>query len=130
MNEEFATAFAPVLRDLKATCAVRPDVREETHDGVEWVVLYEPDGSGAGLGLSFGASPAEQTAHLADQAQDWAVEALCSAREPAVWPECPAHPDSHPLEAGVERGVAMWSCPRTRKAVGPIGELSGQPLSS
>ncbi|MEV0319561.1 hypothetical protein ACIBKX_01420 [Streptomyces sp. NPDC050658] len=126
MNDDIAAALAPVLRDLETTCAVRPDVREETdHEGEAYVALYEPDGSGAGLVVRFGASTAELTADFADQAQDWAVEALCSAGKPAVWPECPAHPDSHPLAAGVVRGVAVWSCPRTRRVVRPVGEPGG-----
>ncbi|MFE0174804.1 hypothetical protein ACFWZ2_21020 [Streptomyces sp. NPDC059002] len=124
MNEELAAALDPVLRDLKATCAVRPVVQEERDDeGEEMIVLYESDGSGAGLVVRHGVSVAERTADFADQAQDWAVEALCAQWEPAVWPECPTHPDAHPLEAGVVEGVAVWSCPRTRKVVAPVGSL-------
>ncbi|MFH8611149.1 hypothetical protein ACH4D5_27100 [Streptomyces sp. NPDC018029] len=130
MNEELAAALAPVLRDLDATCAVRPVVREEQDDGIgEYVMLYAPDGSGAGLVQRFGASGPERTADLADQAQDWAVEALCAELLPAVWPECPEHPDSHPLEAGVVRGVAVWSCPGSRRVAAAVGELGG-PVSS
>ncbi|MEU6996209.1 hypothetical protein ABZ953_36865 [Streptomyces sp. NPDC046465] len=124
MNTDLAAALAPVLRDLSATCAVRPVVREE-HDAQigELVMLYEADGSGAGLVARYGAEGAELTADFADQAQDWAVEALCAQERPAVWPECPTHPDAHPLEAGVVRGAAVWSCPRTRRVVAPVGEL-------
>ncbi|MET8688659.1 hypothetical protein ABZV77_31065 [Streptomyces sp. NPDC004732] len=130
MDEELAAALDPVLRDLRATCAVRPVVREERDDMIgELVVLYEPDGSGAGLVPRFGGSAAERTADFADQAQDWAVEALCAVLKPAVWPECPEHPDSHPLAAGVVRGVAVWSCPRTRRVAAPVGELGG-PVTS
>ncbi|AZM52689.1 hypothetical protein DMA15_08835 [Streptomyces sp. WAC 01529] len=130
MDQEFAAALDPVLRDLRATCAVPPLVREERDDVIgELVVLYEPDGSGAGLVARFGGSAAERTADLADQAQDWAVEALCAALRPAVWPECPEHPGSHPLEAGVVAGAAVWSCPRTRRVAASIGQLGG-PVSS
>ncbi|WP_055703242.1 MULTISPECIES: hypothetical protein [Streptomyces] len=124
MDSELAGALELVLRDLGATCAVRPVVREERDDdGTDLIVLYEPDGSGAGLVVRCGAGAAELAADFADQAQDWAVEALCAALEPAVWPECPAHPGSHPLAAGVVSGVAVWSCPRTRRTVAPIGGL-------
>ncbi|WP_409237631.1 hypothetical protein [Streptomyces sp. PA5.6] len=130
MDEELAAVLEPVLRDLRATCAVRPVVREERDDTVgELVMLYEPDGSGAGLVPRFGGSAAERTADFADQAQDWAVEALCAELRPAVWPECPEHPDSHPLAAGVVRGVAVWSCPRSRRVAARVGELGGPVMS-
>lgn len=123
-------ALDPVLRDLRATCAVRLVVREEWHDQIgELAMLYAPDGSGAGLVVRFGSSAAERTADFADQAQDWAVEALCAESRPAVWPECPEHPDSHPLEAGVVKGAAVWSCPRSRRVAAPVGGLGG-PVSS
>lgn len=127
MNRELAAALEVVSRDLRATCAVQPVVREERDpvDGSDWVMLYEPDGSGAGVWVSEYASAAERVAELAEQVKDWAVEALAAQLKPAVWPECPAHPDSHPLDAGVVRGVAVWSCPRTRQVVAPVGELAG-----
>ncbi|MGA4848255.1 hypothetical protein ACOBQB_19105 [Streptomyces sp. G5(2025)] len=131
MDEGLVAALEPVLRDLRATCAVRPVVREEWHDGFgELVMLYGPDGSGVGLSVRVGSNAAEWTADFADQAQEWAVEALCAELRPAVWPECPAHPDSHPLEAGVVGGVAVWSCPRTRWVAAVVGGLGGGPVSS
>lgn len=103
---------------------MQPIVREvRDDDGMDLVVFYESDGSGAGLVVRYGAGGAELAADFADQAQDWAVEALCAVLKPAVWPECPAHPDAHPLAAGVVSGVAVWSCPKTRRTVAPIGEL-------
>ncbi|WKX69773.1 hypothetical protein [Streptomyces sp. XD-27] len=123
MNEELTTALKPVLRDLSATCAVQPKVTEEVYHGEEHIVLYERDGSGTGIGLWLGRNHAERIAHIADQIQDWAVEALCAALKPAVWPECPTHPDSHPLQPEVKGGIAVWSCPHTRQTVSLIGEL-------
>ncbi|WP_432015696.1 hypothetical protein [Streptomyces cucumeris] len=126
MTDDLTAALAPVLRDLRATCAVQPIVREgrgEGDDGGDIVWLHEADGSGVGIMLWPGHSAAERLAHVAEQASDWAVEALCAALRPAVWPECPAHPDSHPLEAGVRGGVVWWSCPRTRQPVALVGEL-------
>lgn len=124
MKEELATALEPVLRDLSGSCAVRPRVVEEVHDGEACVMLYEPDGSGVGIGVWPGGDDAERVARVADQVQDWAVEALWAAARPAVWPECPAHPGSHPLRAGVRGGVAVWSCPRTGEAAALVGELA------
>ena len=56
---------------------------------------------------------------VADAVQDWAVEELWSRRESAVWPQCPTHPDSHPLRA--QRGA--WHCPTTGQRIAAIGEL-------
>ena len=58
---------------------------------------------------------------LADWVQEWAVEALWSLGRSATWPQCPHHPDSHPL-APVERaGRAVWVCPKLDVEVWEIG---------
>ena len=108
-DEEFGQALDAVLHDLRAQCAVRPRLDEDAELGL---VIYAPDGSGQGLVPPLGGTPAQRLAHLAEQVQEWAVEALWSAGEPAVWPHCPDHPDTHPLEAAVVDGTAMWVCPR------------------
>ena len=127
MDEELAAALDVVLGDMRATCAVRPAVAVEADFmglGEDVVMIYAPDGSGQGVSVLEGRSPADQLADLADQVQGWAVEELCAAGKPATWPECPTHPDSHPLRAEVIKGVAVWSCPRTRRVIAPVGELS------
>ncbi|WP_406331474.1 hypothetical protein [Streptomyces sp. NBC_00203] len=121
-DDEFARALETVLRDLRAQCSVQPDVREP-EDDYQGVILWAPDGSGQGVGLGPGDSPAERLAGLADQVQDWAVEALWTEGESAVWPYCPWHPDSHPLTATVVEGAAVWVCPKGGQQVAPIGEL-------
>ncbi|MER6510461.1 hypothetical protein ABT158_26810 [Nonomuraea sp. NPDC001636] len=125
MDEPIPDALLPVLRDLRATCGVRPDLREETplRGGERVLMLFAPDGSGVGLRLGVAGGPAEQVADLADQAQEWAVEALWGQGLPAVWPECPEHPGTHPLAATVVDGVATWSCPHTRAPVAAVGRL-------
>lgn len=127
MDDALGTALGLVLRDLSATCSVRATVGEEVDflgSGEDVVMVYASDGSGQGVSVAGHQSAAEQLADVADQVQDWAVEELCAELEPAVWPECPAHPDSHPLRARVVKGVAVWSCPRTRRVIAPIGELA------
>ncbi|WP_030683245.1 hypothetical protein [Streptomyces sp. NRRL B-1347] len=125
MNEDLAAALAVVRRDLSATCAVQPIVREEVDfDGDPLVMLYEPDGSGVGVSVPAGVVPAEQVAELAEQVKDWAVEALAARLLPATWPECPDHPLGHPLVARVVGSVAVWSCPRSGRVVAPVGALA------
>lgn len=121
MNDpEFTGALRTVLRDLAAQCEARPQIRTEG----EWTMAYAPDGSGQGLSWPATAPAADRLASLADQLQDWAVEALWSAGAPAVWPHCPQHPDSHPLKATVAEEAAVWACPKTGVTVARIGELA------
>ena len=122
IGEEFAEALAVVLRDLRAQCSVQPEVREdEEYPGV---ILYAPDGSGQGVyGEPDGRPAAALLVAVADQVQDWAVEALWGQGESAVWPHCPAHPGSHPLAATLEGGAAVWSCPASGVPAGRIGGL-------
>ncbi|QCX75941.1 hypothetical protein C9F11_11310 [Streptomyces sp. YIM 121038] len=125
MHEDLAAALAVVRRDLSATCAVQPIVREEVDfDGDPLVMLYEADGSGVGVSVPAGVGPAEQVAELAEQVKDWAVEALAALLLPATWPECPDHPLGHPLGARVVGSVAVWSCPRSGRVVAPVGALA------
>ncbi|MGV9776326.1 hypothetical protein [Streptosporangium sp. NPDC003464] len=128
MHAELLAALEPVCRDLRTGCAVPPDIREAHADPGRWeglacAMFYGPDGSGQEVSVVLGEDPAEQVARLADQVQEWAVEALWAAGLPAVWPHCPAHPDSHPLLARAERGQAAWFCPHTGELVTPVGLL-------
>ena len=80
-----------------------------------------------GVWVELAASRAEQVARLAEQVQEWEVEELCAAGRSATWPECPEHPNRHPLEPVVtDAGAAIWRCPRTGLAIGPIGALGGK----
>jgi hypothetical protein len=78
-----------------------------------------------GREMTFGAfvpirgDDADRLTDLAHQVQDWAVEELWMRGESAVWPECPAHPDGHPLRAA----AGAWHCPKTGHVVARIGEL-------
>jgi hypothetical protein len=118
-------ALAPVLRDLQATGAIVPEVREEARDDrageavAAWVA--SDDGGGMGVWVSLTGSPAERVAQLAEQLQEWEVEQLCWAGRSATWPECPEHPGSHPLEPAVARDIAVWRCPRSQRVEGTIG---------
>jgi len=129
VHAELEAALSPVVDDLTSTCRVQPRVEPwGPQDGGDegdqrWVMLWEPNGSGAGAGVRLGRPVADQIVELADHAQEWAVEALNAEGLPAVWPECPLHPDSHPLAPVVRRGVAIWSCPRGDVEIAAIGRL-------
>ncbi|MFD9892220.1 hypothetical protein ACFWY9_22995 [Amycolatopsis sp. NPDC059027] len=121
---ELAAALEPVLHDLR-TCRVQPEVREyaSPHPWQEGVWLLDPDGLGQVVAVVRGQSHAEQVVELAGHVQEWAVEALWRAGESATWPECPAHPNSHPLDPRVSDGQAVWTCPRGGDPTVPIGQF-------
>jgi hypothetical protein len=127
-----AAALAPLLRDLEAGRVPEPRIAEPAplfDSGEPGLLLYAPDGSGQGIRLLADAPRAEQLAHLADQVQEWAVEALWAAGKSAVWPQCPEHPDSHPLQPQVvdeytSAAHAVWCCPKSGHVIASIGELA------
>jgi hypothetical protein len=94
-----------------------------SRDGViAWVTT---DGqSRVGLRTDRGRPAAERLADVADQVAEWLVEQLPAAGHPAVWPECPLHPGSHPLRARPDGQRAVWACPATDAVVAAVGELA------
>ena len=80
-------------------------------DGQEWLFLSVPAE----------ANLADRVAALADQVQDFVVEDLPRQNRSTAWPECPDHPNRHPLGAGVEGDHAVWRCPTTGSVVREIG---------
>lgn len=127
--------MAPVLHDLRAADALVPEVRYEAWEeqGPDYVSAFiAPSGiappgrtlGSQGVRVTLAQPAAERVAALADQVQEWEVEALAAAGRPATWPQCPEHPASHPLEPAVSAdGGAIWRCPRSGLAVCAIGEL-------
>jgi hypothetical protein len=73
------------------------DEQERDFDGRVSAMLYGPDGSGMGVSAMAGEPLPKRIASVADQVQEWAIEAHWHASRPATWPECPEHPGSHPL---------------------------------
>jgi hypothetical protein len=41
----------------------------------------------------------------------------------ATWPECPTHPNTHPLEAALLSDRAVWRCPKNGEVIAEIGTL-------
>jgi hypothetical protein len=86
--------------------------------------LTDSTPSSQGISVLASDSEGQRIASLADQVQDWAVEALAAAGLPATWPECPLHPASHPLLATTSVGRAIWACPRQNQRIADVGSLS------
>jgi hypothetical protein len=129
MTEHLYRALNAVFRDLDPTGCPAPNVEPRAWQhwpSAESAMLRAEDGSGQGVWTDTAVSEADQLAMVAEQVQDWAVEELCRRRLPTNWPQCPQHPDNHPLNAAVRDGAAVWECPSTRRPVGRIGRLVDQ----
>jgi hypothetical protein len=127
VDSALSEALAPVLRDLENSGAPFPDVRDRQWSDVPGqltAMLYGPDGSGQGVSAMAGERLPDRIASVADQVQEWAVEALWHAGRPATWPECPEHPGSHPLAAQLRDRRAAWACPETGILICLVGELA------
>lgn len=127
--------LAPVLHDIRATGAIVPQIREESHEdlGPDMVSAWVqgPDGiTGSGLRVDMTLSPQERLANVAEQLQEWEVEELATAGRSATWPECPEHPNSHPLSPRVQDGAAVWCCPANGRAEYPIGGVPTPPVTT
>jgi hypothetical protein len=125
--------LGPVLRDMRSSGAIVPDVMEEAHDdlGPDYVYAWiqPPDGAGSqaagsqSIHVQVSLPPPERLAGLADQLQDWEVEELAAAGRSATWPECPQHPGSHPLAPQARGDQAAWCCPASGQVIDVIGAL-------
>ena len=128
MHPDLRSALEKVLADLQQTTDLEPDVRDKQWsevEGQETAYLYSPDGSGMGVYVLSFEPPLQQLVQLADQVQEWVLAELRSQQRPVTWPECPDHPNSHPLEPLVVVEEAVWVCPRTEKVVARVGSLQG-----
>ena len=88
-----------------------------------WASLQSTSGEDVTIGLSSADDPARQLVDVTSQVQDWIVEELWSQRQASTWPECPEHPQSHPLKPTLKGGVAVWTCPVSGSVVAEIGSL-------
>jgi hypothetical protein len=126
VDTALSEALAPVLHDLGTCGAPVPEVRHNQWSDVPGQVtamLYDVDGTAQGVFAMAPESLPERVTSVAGQVQEWAVEALWRAGRSASWPDCPEHPNSHPLEPAVQHDRAVWLCPKTRHLVGDIGRL-------
>jgi len=120
--------MAPVLRDIEASGAILPRTREQPYEDVgdesAGVWVWGSDGTGMGLVMSSANLAAERVVRLAEQVQEWEIEELAAVARSATWPECPDHPNSHPLDPMVgDKNAAVWRCPRTGHVICEIGAL-------
>ncbi|WP_336857895.1 hypothetical protein [Sinomonas albida] len=124
MSMTVEDVLRPVLTDLTETGAPVPVTRFSRHDEAgHWtVMLSAQDGTRQGFVLNLAEQPERLIAEASDRVQEWVFDQLWGTRS-TNWPPCPLHPKSHPLNAGVIDGKAMWICP-TGPAIAEIGNLT------
>ena len=125
---ELRANLEPVLRDMRSSGAIVPVILEEAHDdlGPDCVCAWiqTPGGAGSrGIRVQVSLPAPERLADLADQLQEWEIEELAAAGRPATWPECPQHPDTHPLAPQARGDQATWCCPASGQVISGIGAL-------
>jgi hypothetical protein len=125
MDPALEAALALTLADLAATCAITLLVEDTPWSDLgPSAMLWTTDRQdGTGISIMKDDTPAEQIVGLADQVQEAAIEALWMARLPVTWPQCPHHPDTHPLEPVLVSGAPTWRCPDDGGAIAAIGGL-------
>jgi hypothetical protein len=125
MAPELLEAWQIVARDLETPDAIMPVVLpsnwgdQESHSSAG---MWWEHGGGAGISVPRHEPLADRVVHLADQFQEHEVEALWFAGRSAAWPHCPKHPDTHPLNARLHDGIAVWTCGES-DVIAPIGDL-------
>lgn len=121
-----AEAVRPVFDDLARTSdlALRAEPDQwSDYPGQVTAMLWAPDSSGAGISVMDGERAVDQVVVASEQVQEVVIKALWTLGRPAVWPECPTHPDTHPLRAHVQRGEAVWMCPADGTEHAAVGAL-------
>jgi hypothetical protein len=128
--EEMEGACRPALADLDRSRPglLRLGPRPESLPAVDpWgndgASLWLWDTGGQGTGVWLGEpeeAPSAALFRACEAVQEAAIEAVHGA-----WPECPDHPDSHPLELREAGNRPAWACPVNGRSVAPVGELGG-----
>ena len=132
-REVIEKATAPVLRDLEVSGAIVPVILYQSTDGDSGDGLREGVCTNIALGAGHGGnvwipteecSSAEQVWWAANSLQEWEIHELWEFGRSTTWPECPEHPNTHPLEPDIDgKDAAVWQCPRTQRAICAIGAL-------
>jgi hypothetical protein len=130
MDSSLARALDIVLTDVAATGLPRPVIEDVDWPDLETQIGATLRSDFGQLGVSIVATDSEdaQLVSLADQIQEFVHEqVLHKAGLPVVWPECPLHPGSHPLQAVEDDLVGpAWQCARLGRTIARVGDL-GRP---
>ncbi|MEJ7628458.1 MAG: fumarylacetoacetase [Nocardioidaceae bacterium] len=125
MDSALSVALGTVWRDVPAVlkALVVVEAPSPTPDDQDHVMIRDRDGSAFGVDTGLSDDAAEQLWHVSDRLQDGLHESLWSAGLSAVWPECPEHPGTHPLQVRLIAAGVFWVCPKTAAVVASVGRL-------
>jgi hypothetical protein len=102
--------------DLKRTTGHTLELVWNDDDGLCEVAIDGTNSGGFGINLG---DDETVIAEIADRLQEWGLDELIWGG----WPTCPRH-HTHPLEATVVDGRAVWTCPSDSITVALIGSLT------
>lgn len=125
VDDVMRRALAPVLRDIETTGAPMPTIAESdwAGSGYSSAWLWSPkDGTGCGIHVDPESAEWVCVVRVAEQVQEWLIEELWS-HAPTNWPQCPRHPENHPLCPAVADERAVWLCPSDGTLIAPIGAV-------
>lgn len=115
-----------ILNDLlfstgKSIEAVDPKGAEDAFGNTAWFRGWS--GSRIGMPLDGYVSDDERDLLLAEQMQGFIQEELPGVGRSSAWPNCPAHPGTHPLVPSNHAKPLSWVCPHTKATVVAVGSL-------
>ncbi len=125
VSEKIDEILGYVLRDVTSSGLETPRI-----EPVDWyndpqvssAMIYSVrDSTGRGVSVQNDLSLDRQLVAVADQIQEWVIEEVGTTH--SNWPQCPLHPNNHPLAARIVDDRGVWACPASNTPVARIGEL-------
>ncbi|WP_159705627.1 hypothetical protein [Arthrobacter sp. 18067] len=130
MGAEIVEIIRHVLRDVSSGGLEEPRIEESDwadDPQVLSAMIYSiRDSTGQGVSVKGDLPRAEQLVSVADQVQEWVIEE--NGPTNSNWPQCPWHPNNHPLAAQLVDDQGVWACPVLNTPAALIGELSQKGL--
>ncbi|MDR1998492.1 MAG: hypothetical protein LBQ06_00920 [Frankiaceae bacterium] len=128
MTEEltyFGSSLARAAADLLREAGLLVNLDEKwipsaNMPDYEYFLLRSVGGSSPGVVIPLGVSELERQVTLADQVQEFIQEELRALGRSAAWPECPDHPNAHPLRPEIVDGAATWIRYKTHCPIKPL----------
>ncbi|WP_311213581.1 MULTISPECIES: hypothetical protein [unclassified Arthrobacter] len=126
MTAKIEEIIRHVLRDVRSSGLAEPRIEDtawnEDPQALSAMIYSVRDSSGQGVWVRRDLPPAEQLVSVADQVQEWVIEE--NGPTYSNWPQCPWHPNNHPMAAHLVGALGVWACPVLRTPAAIIGELS------
>ncbi|BCW60278.1 MULTISPECIES: hypothetical protein [Micrococcaceae] len=125
MEPKIVEIINRVLRDVNSSGLTEPRVEvvawDEDPQAISAMIYSTRDSTGQGVSVRANIPGADQLASMADQVQEWVIEE--NSHTTSNWPQCPWHPNNHPMAAQLVGDQAVWACPVLRTPAAIIGEL-------